>query len=59
MTSYPATEVEIKLAGAQFMKCEWDQAVVDGNLISGPAWTANAAVLSKFIDALGFKFTCT
>ena len=57
ISCYPAQEVELKLAGAQYAKCEWDESVVDGKIISGPAWSANPAVLTKFIDALGFKIT--
>jgi protease I len=32
-----------------------DQAVVDGNLVSGPAWPALQAFLSKFLVVLGTK----
>ena len=58
MTAYPSVEVEVKLAGAQWVKTEWDQAIVDGNLVTGPAWSANASVLSRFIDLLGIKISC-
>ena len=55
ITAYPAQEIEVKLAGAEWVKVDWDQAVVDGNLVTGPAWSANAAVLSRFIELLGIK----
>ena len=57
MSSYPAQGSELKNAGAIYVKTEWDEAIVDGNIVTGPAWTANAAVLRKFVDLLGAKIS--
>ena len=57
LTAYPAQEVELKLAGAEWVKTDWDQAIVDGNIVTGPAWSANAAVLSRFVELLGAKIS--
>jgi protease I len=32
-----------------------DQAIVDGNLVSAPAWPALHAWLAKFLEVLGTK----
>ncbi|TNV75647.1 hypothetical protein FGO68_gene935 [Halteria grandinella] len=55
LTAYPAQEIEVKLAGAEWVKTDFDQAIVDGNIVTGPAWSANPAVLKHFIELLGVK----
>ncbi|HXF82516.1 MAG TPA: DJ-1/PfpI family protein [bacterium] len=52
-TGYPAVGPEAKLAGATWIDVPVDQAVVDGMLITAPAWPAHPAWLAKFLEALG------
>lgn len=52
-TAYPACGPEVKLAGGEFVQIPVDQALVDGNLVTAPAWPANPAWLSEFIKVLG------
>jgi protease I len=52
---YPATSPDVKLAGGTYVDVAMDEAVVDGNLISGPAWPALQAWLGKFLAVLGTK----
>lgn len=55
LTAYPAIGPEITLAGGIFIEKEPDDAVVDGNLITAPAWPGNIAILKAFIAALGIR----
>lgn len=57
MTCYPACAIEVKLAGANYVEAKVEDAVVDGNLVSGVAWPSNPAVLSKFAELLGVKIS--
>ncbi|MGL4854772.1 MAG: DJ-1/PfpI family protein, partial [Lentisphaeria bacterium] len=41
ISAYPACTPEIELAGGTFVACDWTEAYSDGNLITGPAWTAH------------------
>jgi protease I len=50
---YPATSPEVTLAGGTFVDVAMTEAVVDGNLVSGPAWPAHPAWLAKFLTVLG------
>jgi protease I len=34
------------------VKVDFSEAVVDGNLVTGPAWTAHPAWLARFLDVL-------
>ena len=45
------------MAGAEWVKLDWGEAITDGNIVTGPAWSANAAVLKQFIDLLGVKIS--
>ena len=54
-SSYSATSPDVTLAGGTFVDVAIDEAVVDGNLVSGPAWPALQAFLSKFLVVLGTK----
>lgn len=55
LTSYPAIEPEIRMAGGEYVETEPDGVVIDGNLITSPAWPGNIAILKAFIHALGIK----
>lgn len=52
LNCYPACAPEVELAGGTFIKVNFSEAVVDGNLVTGPAWTAHPAWLAKFLQAL-------
>jgi protease I len=50
---YPAVSPDVTRAGGTFVDVAMTEAVVDGNLVSGPAWPAHPAWLSKFLQVLG------
>jgi len=54
-SAYPACGPEVSRAGGRYVPLEADQAHVDGNLVSGPAWPAHPQVLAKFLPLLGTK----
>jgi len=56
-TAYPAVGPEVRAAGARWLACDIDQAVVDGNLVTAPAWPAHPDWLAKFLAVLGTKIT--
>jgi protease I len=53
--AYPATGPEVILGGGTFVSLPMTDALVDGNLVSGPGWPALACYLAKFLDVLGTK----
>lgn len=54
-SAYPATGPDVTLGGGTYVNVAIDEAVVDGNLVTGPAWPALNAWLSKFLGVLGTK----
>ena len=52
LNAYPACAPEVQLAGGTFVTLDFFDAVVDGKLVTGPAWTAHPAWLSKFLEVL-------
>jgi protease I len=54
-SAYPATGPDVTLAGGTYIDLPMDQALVDGNLVTGPAWPALNAWLSKFLGVLGTR----
>jgi protease I len=52
---YPAVGPEVTQAGGKFADVPVTEAVVDGNLVSGPAWPAHPAWLAKFLVLLGTR----
>ena len=52
LSAYPACAPEVELAGGTFVAVEVTGAVVDGKLVTGPAWPAHPTWLAKFIDVL-------
>ncbi len=52
---YPAVSPEVTLSGGIFADIAMSEAVVDGNLVSAPAWPAHPAWLSKFLTILGTR----
>jgi len=55
VSSYPAVGPEINLAGGKYADIGLTEAVVDGNLVTAPAWPAHPAWLAKFLQVLGTK----
>ena len=54
-TAYPALQPDVEAAGGTWIEKEVNEAHVDGNLVTAPAWPAHPAWLSKFLDVLGVK----
>jgi protease I len=54
-SAYPAVGPDVERAGGAFAAIEVDQAHVDGNLVTAPAWPAHPAWLAKFLDVLGTR----
>ena len=52
---YPAVSPDVTLAGGTFADVAMTDAVVDGNLVSAPAWPAHPAWLAKFLGVLGTR----
>lgn len=52
LNCYPACAPEIALAGGTFVSLEMTEAMVDGNLVTAPAWPAHPAWLAKFLNVL-------
>ena len=57
LSAYPACQVEVELAGAEYMGIPVDQAITDGNLVTAPAWPAHPAWLSQFLQVLGTQIS--
>jgi protease I len=52
---YPAVSPDVNRAGGSYVDLPMDQAHVDGNLVTAPAWPAHPAWLAKFLGVLGTK----
>jgi protease I len=52
VSAYPACAPEVASAGGQFVSVEFTEALVDGVLVTGPAWTAHPAWLARFLEVL-------
>lgn len=52
-TAYPAVGPDVAVAGGEYRDVDMDEAVVDGNLVTAPAWPAHPAWLRKFLQILG------
>jgi protease I len=48
VSCYPACAPEVELAGGTYVEVAMTDAVVDGNLVTGPAWPAHPKWLGKF-----------
>jgi len=54
-SAYPACSPEISRGGGTFVPKGWDEAHVDKNLVTAPAWPAHPAWLAAFLRVLGTK----
>ena len=52
---YPAVLPEVTASGGTYADIAVDKALVDGNLVSAPAWPAHPDWLAKFLQVLGTK----
>ena len=57
LNCYPACAPEVEAAGGTFVSVDFSEAVVDGKLVTGPAWTAHPAWLAKFLAILEAHLT--
>lgn len=53
VSAYPACSPEVKACGGEYVEIGMDEAIVDENLVSAPAWPAHPAMLQKFHALLG------
>lgn len=54
-TAYPACGPDVIRAGGKYFEVAVDEAVVDGNLVTAPAWPAHPKWLAEFLKVLGTK----
>ena len=54
-SAYPACAPEVTGAGGRYAEIPVDQAHVDGNLVTAPAWPAHPDWLAKFLKVLGTR----
>ncbi len=57
LTAYPAVGPEVTLAGGEYIPVKPTEAVVDGNLVTSPAWPGHPAFIAKFLEVLGTRIT--
>ncbi len=55
VSAYPAVGPEVEEAGGKYADIAVDKAVVDGKLVSSPAWPGHSEWLAKFLQVLGTK----
>jgi protease I len=54
-STYPAVGPEVRAAGGKYVEVGLDQAHVDGNLVTAPAWPAHPQWLARFLEVLGTR----
>ncbi len=52
-TAYPACGPEVTLSGGTYKEIPVEDALVDGNLVTAPAWPAHPAFCREFLKLLG------
>jgi len=52
---YPAVGPEVSAAGGTYTEIKVDDAMVDGNLVTAPAWPAHPTWLAEFLKLLGTR----
>jgi len=57
ISAYPACAPEVRLAQAEYVELAWTEAIVDGQFVTAPAWTAHCEWLNKFIALLGARIS--
>ncbi len=58
-SAYPAVKPEVETAGGEFIPASatFDNAHVDGHLVTAPAWPAHPAWIRSFLEVLGTPVT--
>ncbi len=58
-SAYPACSTEVEISGGEFVAPSegFDNAHVDGNLVTAPAWPAHPAWIASFLKVLGTEIT--
>lgn len=56
-SAYPACGPDVRMAGGTFVDIPADQAHVQGNLVTAPAWPSHPAWLAAFVKLLGAQIT--
>ena len=54
-SAYPAVGPDVTRAGGTYVELGMTDAVIDGNLVTAPAWPAHPAWLAKFLQVLGTR----
>lgn len=54
-TAYPACSPDVRGAGGTYVDVPANEVVVDGNLVTAPAWPAHPRWLAEFLKVLGTK----
>ena len=55
LTAYPAVGPEVTIAGGQYINVPPTETVVDGNLVTSPAWPGHPSWIAAFLQVLGTK----
>ncbi len=55
LTAYYAVGPEVTIAGGEYKNVAATEAVVDGNLVTSPAWPGHPAWIRAFLEVLGTK----
>jgi protease I len=55
LTAYPTIGPDITFCGGNFVEVPEDSVIVDGNLVTSPAWPAHPAWIAAFLKVLGAK----
>jgi len=56
-SAYPACSPDVGLAGGTYADIALDKAIVQGNLVTAPAWPAHPDWIAKFAALLGAKIS--
>lgn len=59
LTAYPAVEPEVTMAGGEYVTVAATEAVVDGNLVTSPAWPGHPKFLAEFLKVMGTSVSHT
>jgi len=55
MNAYPACGPEVTAAGGVYVPLQFHEAMTDGNLVTGPAWTAHVEWIRQFLTVLAAR----
>lgn len=55
LTGYSTVKPEVIMVGGTFIDKQPNESIVDGNLVTSPAWPGNTAILKDFLELLKVK----